>query len=64
MHWTGFQNGRRAGQQESRTAGRLGQATQKQQRPRCPDRKIYLEIRETDEGLLSLIFSEKSMQFS
>ena len=32
----------------------LGQAAQKQQRPRCPNHKMYLEIRSADEGALSL----------
>ena len=30
---------------------RSGQAAQKQQRPRCPNRKMYLEIRRADEWL-------------
>ena len=37
----------------SRYILRLGQAAQKQQRPRCPNRKMYLEIRGADEGLFS-----------
>ena len=35
---------------------RLGQTAQKQQRPRCPNPKIYLEIRRVDERLLRNIF--------
>ena len=34
---------------------RLGQSAQKQQRPLCPNRKMYLEIREADEGALTII---------
>ena len=34
----------------SRYILRLGQAAQKQQCPRCPNRKMYLEIRDADEG--------------
>ena len=36
----------------SRYILRLGKAAQKQQRPRCPNRKMYLEIRKADEGAL------------
>ena len=35
----------------SRYILRLGQAAQKQQRPRCPNRKMFLEIRRADESL-------------
>ena len=35
----------------SRCILQLGQAAQKQQRPRCPHRKMYLEIRRADEWL-------------
>ena len=35
----------------SRYILRLGQAAQKQQRPRCPNPKMYLEIRKADERL-------------
>ena len=37
----------------SRYILRLGQAAQKQQRPRCPNPKMYLEIRRADERLLN-----------
>ena len=37
----------------SRYILRLGQAAQKQQHPRCPNRKMYLEIRRADEWLYS-----------
>ena len=37
--------------QISRYILRLGQAEQKQQRPRCPNPKMYLEIRRADERL-------------
>ena len=41
----------------SRYILRLGQAAQKQQRPRCPDRKMYLEIRKADEWLFKLLLT-------
>ena len=34
---------------------RLGQSAQKQQRPLCPNRKMYLEIRGADEGFFRVI---------
>ena len=37
----------------SRYILRLGQAAQKQQRPRCPNPKTYLEIRRADERLFT-----------
>ena len=37
----------------SRYVLRLGQAAQKQQRPRRPNRKLYLEIKEAEEWALS-----------
>ena len=37
----------------SRSILRLGQAAQKQQRPRCPKPKMYLEIRRADERLFN-----------
>ena len=39
----------------SRYILRLGQAAQKQQRPRCPNRKMYLEIRRADEWPLLVL---------
>ena len=33
---------------------RLGQAAQKQQRQRCPNPKMYLEIRKADERVLKV----------
>ena len=45
----------------SRYILRLGQAAQKQQRPRCPNLKMYLEIRRADECLYSH-FSKKEQQ--
>ena len=38
----------------SRYIFRLGQTAQKQQRPRCPNLKMYLEIRRADERLLNV----------
>ena len=40
----------------SRHIMRLGQAAVKQQRPRCPNRKMYLETKEADEGTLCMYF--------
>ena len=39
----------------SRYILRLGQAAQKQQRPRCPNSKMYLEIRRADRRLFKVI---------
>ena len=39
----------------SRYILRLRQAAQKQKRPRCPNRKMYLEIRRADEWLFTLL---------
>ena len=40
---------------------RLGQAAQNEQRPRCPNRKMYLEIRRTDEWLSMTIFIKSTV---
>ena len=52
----------------SRYILRLGQAAQKQQRPSCPNRKMYLEIRRVYEWLLSLsksaLLKERNLDIS
>ena len=37
---------------------RLGQAAQKQQRPRCPNPKMYFEIRRVDERLFTYTINQ------